>query len=84
MVSWPFRPEKVPVDGRVAGAGELGLLHDERQRLREALAEHYRATLHGAHRVRPGICLDIDFHGPTNRPLRDPVARVRIANRPHA
>jgi bifunctional non-homologous end joining protein LigD len=68
-----------------AGAVELGLSQNERERLREALAAHYRATRHGAHRVRPGIWVDVDFHGPTSRPVRDPVMRaLHIADRPDA
>jgi bifunctional non-homologous end joining protein LigD len=70
---------------RPAGAVEFGLSGDDRQRLREALAGRYHATRHGVHRVRTGIWRDVDFHGPADRPMRDPVMRaLHVTDRPDA
>src|SRR3954447_22372515 len=45
-----------------AGAAELGLRGDERDGLREALAQRHLGTHRGAHRVGAGVWLDVDFH----------------------
>jgi bifunctional non-homologous end joining protein LigD len=60
---------------RPAGAAELGLRGEERDRLREALAQRHVGTRHGAHRVGAGVWLEVDFHGGDRGPLRDPVMR---------
>jgi bifunctional non-homologous end joining protein LigD len=62
-----------------AGSAELGLSANERDLLRAALERHRTATRRGAHRVGPGIWVDVDFHGPEQGPLRDAVMRaVRV------
>jgi len=58
-----------------AGAAELGLRGEERDRLREVLAQRHVGTRRGAHRVGAGVWVDVDFHGGDGGPLRDPVMR---------
>src|SRR3954452_16748555 len=58
-----------------AGAAELGLRSEDRDRLREALAQRHLGTRRGAHRVDAGVWVDVDFHGVDGGPLRDPVMR---------
>ena len=57
------RPETVYLrheDGRPAGAAAFGLTREERERVRAAEA---------------GLRVEVDFHGPGDRPLRDAVMR---------
>jgi len=66
---------------RPAGAAELGLSREERDQLHEALDSRRVTTCRGAHRVSQGIWLDVEFHGPADGPLRDPVMRaLRVAS----
>jgi bifunctional non-homologous end joining protein LigD len=62
-----------------AGSAELGLSSDEREQLKTALQMRRTATRRGAHRIVPGIWVDVDYHGPAGGPLRDAVMRaVRV------
>jgi bifunctional non-homologous end joining protein LigD len=74
-----FVSRATPDGLRPAGTAELGLTGDQRDQLRTALNEHHLETHKGAHRVAPGIYLDVDFHGSRSGPLRDAVMRtVRV------
>ncbi len=67
-----------------AGSAELGLSREERAQLRIALEHRRTTTRRGAHRVRPGIWVDVDFQGPTTGPLRDAVMRKLTLDEPPA
>ena len=67
-----------------AGSAELGLSREERAQLRIALEHRRTTTRRGAHRVRPGIWVDVDFQRPTTGPLRDAVMRKLTLDEPPA
>jgi bifunctional non-homologous end joining protein LigD len=60
---------------RPAGAARLGLRGDQRAALHAAITQRLRPSRRRIQPVDAGISVTVDFHGPANRPLRDPVIR---------
>ena len=71
---------RVGQDGarRPVGSVQLGLTRDARGALREELRarELQMPTRRRFRQVAPGLGVEVDFHGPSERPLRDPVIRA--------
>ena len=60
---------------RPAGGVHLGLRGDQRAALHAAITQRRRPSRRRIQPVDAGISVTVDFHGPENRPLRDPVIR---------
>lgn len=64
--------------GGLAGQVTIGPGVPEASELRNAIAERFEAPTRrkGPRRLRPGLVVTVDAHGPVGQPLRDPILRA--------